>query len=404
MIMRNCRLDCQDARLYYYDILHQESQGEVPKATLQHVSACTHCQGEIERLELVLDKEDEPSKAISPSDARLLGLLRQHFSYADKSVTCSIARSFFPSLADDEVRIRIPTPITAHIDQCIQCSKALNALLPVGLSRWPSDQHVPGQWDESDRVARSNTASAPASAVLGQDPVKFRPTLKTKLQLLHQHIGKIAAVLLVSAGLWALTAVEPVSADHGARLFHAALEKEPYLHFSRTWREDGNAQEETWILRDDLWKIRYVRGELLFEDYSGTDRPPILPGIPAEAVTRVPSEAGSMPKGSDWEILAFGETIPEGAEYSPWQIDPDRPDKRIQVIKWSKPGNLGAMPQFVCRVYAATNSNLPHRTELNKWAPAQDTHKPYKTIEISRPSKEEVFVELEKRFALKAEH
>jgi len=219
MIMWNSRTDCHDARLYYYDILHQESPTDLPSEMLLHVSACDHCQSEIARLESMLDDIDGPSKAVSHRDSSLLQLLRLHFSYADKPVTCSIVKPFLPSMADDRVRIRIPTPITTHIDQCESCSGDLRAL--GGLSGTSFGQMTSGKQAElaaakhPDMELSSGAREGPGAP----DPRSESPVpqngertvsrhcqhlrcyvaesdlVKKGAHLLTRHLGKIAAAL-----------------------------------------------------------------------------------------------------------------------------------------------------------------------------------------------------------------
>ncbi len=62
-------------------------------------------------------------------------ILRLHFAYINKSVTCSTVKPFLPSLVIPDLKISIPTPITVHIDNCPACSDDLSTLRDFELNR-----------------------------------------------------------------------------------------------------------------------------------------------------------------------------------------------------------------------------------------------------------------------------
>jgi len=64
----------------------------------------------------------------------IIDTLRRHFGCLDEQVTCSRVKPFLPGLLIPILRIRIPTPITVHIDHCPECADDLKALGDLGLS------------------------------------------------------------------------------------------------------------------------------------------------------------------------------------------------------------------------------------------------------------------------------
>ncbi len=48
-------------------------------------------------------------------------LLRSHFDWVDKDVSCETARLFLPSMTCGSLNVRVPTPITVHLDHCAGC-------------------------------------------------------------------------------------------------------------------------------------------------------------------------------------------------------------------------------------------------------------------------------------------
>jgi len=133
MISTNPNSNCTDAQLCYYNFLSEEAKGNIPQSVLGHIAKCRHCRDEINRLEALLaqaDKDVEQSRQSSD----IIAILNLHFAYIDKSVTCSTVKPFLPSLAIPTLEISIPTPITAHLDNCRACSDDLLILGNLGLT------------------------------------------------------------------------------------------------------------------------------------------------------------------------------------------------------------------------------------------------------------------------------
>ena len=124
---------CLDARLYYYDFIEGQGKDRIPGDVLEHFTECQHCQGETERLGVLLEhagKDIEQKRR----DAAIATVLKLHFAYVGKLVTCKTVKPFLPALAISHLRIRIPTPVTAHLDSCRACSDDLLTLRDLGLT------------------------------------------------------------------------------------------------------------------------------------------------------------------------------------------------------------------------------------------------------------------------------
>ena len=133
MISVNPNSNCTEARLYYYDFLSEESKGNIPQSTLGHIAECRHCQDEINRLEALLAQADKDIEQSRRSSA-IIDILKLHFACIGKSITCCNVKPFLPSLAIPALQINIPTPITAHLDNCRACSDDLLILGNLGLT------------------------------------------------------------------------------------------------------------------------------------------------------------------------------------------------------------------------------------------------------------------------------
>ena len=120
---------CKQAELYYYDFLFNESYEPIPEFIINHINKCQHCQQQLNQLKGVLSQAEsqvEPEK-MQVSSA-ITEMLKLHFAYIGKPVTCETVRPFLPSLLEPALEVRIPTPITAHLDNCRRCSEDLETI------------------------------------------------------------------------------------------------------------------------------------------------------------------------------------------------------------------------------------------------------------------------------------
>jgi len=135
MISHNPYSNCTTARLYYYDFLSKQTRGSIPESTLDHIAECWDCQAEIDRLEMMFAYADQSTeREQSWKDSAVSTLLKLHFTYVGDPVKCNMVKPFLASLADPALQIRIPTPITMHIEKCRACSDALMSLRELRLT------------------------------------------------------------------------------------------------------------------------------------------------------------------------------------------------------------------------------------------------------------------------------
>ena len=135
MISYNPDSNCTNARLYYYDFLSERTRAGIPEGALHHINQCRDCQAEIERLEtLLVHIEENAGSEQHRQDWAISTLLKLHFALAGEPVTCSMVKPFLASLADPVLEVRVPTPITMHVDKCRACSADLLALRDLHLT------------------------------------------------------------------------------------------------------------------------------------------------------------------------------------------------------------------------------------------------------------------------------
>ncbi len=135
MIAPNRNSLCREAKLYYYDFLCDESRGLIPESISDHIEQCQHCQEQINQLKVVLSQTDGVKPEQGQVNSAITTMLELHFAYIGERITCETVRPFLPGLLDPALEIRIPTPITAHLDNCKQCSENLEAIRELNLNR-----------------------------------------------------------------------------------------------------------------------------------------------------------------------------------------------------------------------------------------------------------------------------
>ena len=135
MIAPNHNLLCREAKLYYYDVLCDESCGLIAESVTKHIEQCQHCREQINQLKVVLSQTDGIKSEQGQVSSAITTILELHFAYIDKRVTCKTVRPFLPGLLDPALEIRIPTPITVHLDNCQKCREDLDIIRGLNLNR-----------------------------------------------------------------------------------------------------------------------------------------------------------------------------------------------------------------------------------------------------------------------------
>ncbi len=124
---------CHRAREYYYDLLRQ-NDAAVPEPIARHVKACPFCQGQISRLHKALSRTENRSDSPDGRDSEeAIEALARQFGFLGESVHCSQVKPFLPDLLIPSRQIRVPTPITVHVENCPQCADDLASIRELGL-------------------------------------------------------------------------------------------------------------------------------------------------------------------------------------------------------------------------------------------------------------------------------
>jgi hypothetical protein len=135
MIAHDPKSLCKETELYYYDFLCDESRRLIPEPIVSHIEQCLHCREQINHLEAVLSQADSLKSERGRVSSAVTTMLKLHFAYIGKPVTCNIVKPFLPTLLDQTLGIHIPTPIVTHVCDCQQCSEDLDIVRCLNLSR-----------------------------------------------------------------------------------------------------------------------------------------------------------------------------------------------------------------------------------------------------------------------------
>ncbi|MEN6577833.1 MAG: hypothetical protein ABFD90_15925 [Phycisphaerales bacterium] len=119
---------CQKAQEYYYELLCHNGAA-VPEAITRHVEGCSFCREQIRQLqEALAEAANRPDSSQGPRNNEAIEALSRHFEFLDEPVHCSQVKPFLPELLISSRQIRIPTPITVHVENCPQCSRDLASI------------------------------------------------------------------------------------------------------------------------------------------------------------------------------------------------------------------------------------------------------------------------------------
>ncbi|MCL5282689.1 MAG: hypothetical protein M1376_22620 [Planctomycetes bacterium] len=119
---------------WYYDYAAEPGPG-VPESIVRRVRRYLVFRKQIDCLqEAVTGAGGEANASRSKMKRDIIDTLSGHFRCLNEQVTCARVKPFLPGLLLPSALIRIPTPITVHVDHCPECADDLEALRDLGLS------------------------------------------------------------------------------------------------------------------------------------------------------------------------------------------------------------------------------------------------------------------------------
>ncbi len=135
MCENNSKSICTEASRYYYDYLRERINEHIPEHIIDHIRQCDRCTRAVEQLgaEITLTKQSQNQSQYPKSKTDTM--LALHLTCIGEKVTCKMVRLFLPTLLEPLFAIRVPTPITAHIERCEQCRGDLEIIRQMDLDR-----------------------------------------------------------------------------------------------------------------------------------------------------------------------------------------------------------------------------------------------------------------------------
>lgn len=125
---------CERAEAYYHDLLADGDNPAIPGDVIGHVRQCERCRQRLECLrETLLELERDGEALQAQEDRNLVCALEAQFELLGEPLTCARVKRFLPGLLAPETPIRIPTPVTVHVDQCPECAEDLESLRALDL-------------------------------------------------------------------------------------------------------------------------------------------------------------------------------------------------------------------------------------------------------------------------------
>ena len=127
---------CEQASVFYYDYIQDAGLCSAEPEIFHHIGKCAFCQSEIERLKVILVEPTDQTitEKTNQKDTQVTTILSSHFNLTNKEITCGVAKRFIPSLASLSFDIKIPTPITVHIENCKLCKHDLDTIRKLKLT------------------------------------------------------------------------------------------------------------------------------------------------------------------------------------------------------------------------------------------------------------------------------
>ena len=171
MIVPDHESICHSAEPYYYDFLCGNKQEDIADALWQHIGQCDHCKTEVYLLKAALNRTEEHSGSDAMNTA-ITTNLEFHFAHTGQPVGCDTLKPFLPTLADPAFEVRIPTPITVHIDKCQQCASELEIIRQLNLSHsqlYRLGQILVEAEDVDKSICKHARIAIPAIAALAVD-------------------------------------------------------------------------------------------------------------------------------------------------------------------------------------------------------------------------------------------
>jgi len=428
MNVLNHNSTCKEAELYYYDFICDKGHQLIPVSITDHIERCHVCQQEVEQLKKILSQtEDQTSSHRNKNRAAVTKWLELHLAYIGKPVTCREVRPFLPGLLDTSVKVRIPTPITVHLEKCQQCREDLEVIREFNLGQdqlWQLGQILTGEVSEElpleaakmqqlQRIA-SRITERPESGVAtiynigkpaktsqvsesdgiyagfpikvdvvaGEDRTeKERPVsrvdisafLKGKTRVINsasliKPAMVAAAIILVVVALFVIT---PTAKAITIKHIYKAIEKIKNVYIAKFAAGNPEPKQELWVSRELNIYMAKAGNEMVLWDIGNGIRKTKLSDTGTISTLQLTEETlGDIKqKMSGYLGLVPFESMSEIPVDTMWKrvVDEGLEIKtgiEVYDLTWKRNTHDGSLVFYKWRFFVDTETNLPQKTEV----------------------------------------
>ncbi len=437
MVAPNDNLLCKQAKNFYYNYVMDDGKDEIPVEMIEHMNLCPYCKSGMDEFQSRLAAIGQNDDAESERDEITFENLELHYNYINEPVSCNVVKAFLPSLADPALAVHVPTPITAHIDNCKQCADDLEVIHNFGLShkqlcllsQFYADSKASNslkKLDESLIDSKSQTeiqgfhdkihgilkrkesnvvtifkadesvqegASLPISVeVLDKDKISSVQSDKAPLRF-KPVFAKVAAVAAILVAAFLASQVSVLQAVDLNQIYKA-LAKVKNVHIVKYDSETPEPMKEIWIsqslkvkisktsVRDVLWDFNTKE---LKTNEIATDSIKIK-----EIDNKIIDEVEST-MHTPWNLLPFTSTadIPKDAV---WQQVKDGNVSNIDVyeLSLSRSDIPGFPVHYKWRIQVDTQTHLPQKIEVLERHAKEDEYEFITTLVIDYPDNDQI--------------
>jgi len=410
------RLSCKSVRSSYYDLLNAETAGSVPKEVHEHVASCADCQSEMNRLrELLFSAGKERNDEQRHRDNAVIELLSLHLAWSGRPVWCADAKPFLPSMADPLLKIRVQTPITAHVENCKACSEELSALIESGLGHkqlcrissilagdceadaesselQAATPMVKGMMERPDSGIATLFTLGKSNGNNGKDEPHAFPPIKVQViganrsskrsrnasflnrKLLLKPVLATAAVILIGFAIF--FQAPAVKAVAGPEQIYKAIKGADNIHISQFMPGNPEPVQEKWLSRSrGIYMTRTGQEFVLWDITNGQKNIQETFGAETETLKLTKNEIATIKKkiNGTLGITPFNNIsdIPPDAKWKESKgvdIEPEFEDCKVFDREWSEINNAGETVFIRWRYFIESSLCRPKQVESSSMA------------------------------------
>ncbi len=415
----NDNLLCKQAEDFYYNYVMDDGKEEIPAELIEHMDMCSDCKSSMAELQTQLAAIEQDIDTESQRNAVTLDNLELHYSYINMQVSCNAVKPFLPSLAGSVLAVRVPTPITAHIDNCKQCADDLKTISSFGLShkqlcllgQFFADSKASINLDNLDEIQGFNdkihgilerkesnvvTIFKTDESIQGDSnlPISVEVLGKSKASLRFKPIFKqmaaAAAILLVAFFVSKVSVLQAVDLNQ----MYKALAKVKNVHIVKYGSEIAEPINETWtskLLNMKMFKTStgYTLWDINNKEIKTNEI--ATNSINIKKVDRQFIDQAQSAMNTAWDLLPFTSTadLPAGAVWEKVEnenVTSGLSNIDVYDLSWTQDAISGDFSHYKWRIFVDTKTHLPQKLEFWEKYADQDKYELTTIKEIDYPT------------------